>query len=304
MGSGDPIPAQLAADGLDLMNDMLDQWSTQRQMVFCLHEVIHELVTNQYIYTIGNGGMVGATFTGSISGTTLTVTAISAGAVAVGQTISGAGVLAGTAITSLGTGIGGNTIGALGTYSVNNSQTVGPITFTSYAVRPLRVDSAFARIVNSATGTLDYPVAVIAVGRYERLGIKTLPGPWPRAVYYQPSEPLGTLSYWPNPSQAVEMHLFCTAVLNQFQTLTDDIVLPQGYALALRYGLAELLMPEYPVAAGASAEVRALIPKYAAQGRAFVKRMNQVPQEPAQLDDLIAARAGPDAGWILHGGFA
>ena len=68
-----------------------------------------------------------ASFTGSISGTTLTVTAVSSGGLGVGQLINGTGVTSGTVITALGTGTGGT-----GTYTVNNSQTVssGSITAT------------------------------------------------------------------------------------------------------------------------------------------------------------------------------
>lgn len=60
-------------------------------------------------------------FTGAISGTTLTVSAVSSGTLAVGNTIVGSGtqVLPGTYITALGSGSGG-----AGTYTVNNSQTV------------------------------------------------------------------------------------------------------------------------------------------------------------------------------------
>lgn len=47
-----------------------------------------------------------ASVTGSISGTTLTVTAVGSGALTVGQTLSGSGVTAGTKITALGTGTG------------------------------------------------------------------------------------------------------------------------------------------------------------------------------------------------------
>jgi hypothetical protein len=51
------------------------------------------------------------TFTGSISGTTLTVTAVSSGTLSVGQTLTtygtANGVLQGTTIASLGTGTGG-----------------------------------------------------------------------------------------------------------------------------------------------------------------------------------------------------
>lgn len=66
-----------------------------------------------------------ATFTGSISGTTLTVTSVVSGTLAVGQLITGSGVSASppgssaTYITALGTGTG-----ATGTYVVSVSQTV------------------------------------------------------------------------------------------------------------------------------------------------------------------------------------
>ena len=71
-----------------------------------------------------------ATFTGYISGKTLTVTAVASGTVAVGQIISGNNVTSNTTITALGSGSGGT-----GTYTVNFSQTVGssgsPITMTA-----------------------------------------------------------------------------------------------------------------------------------------------------------------------------
>ena len=68
-----------------------------------------------------------ATFTGSISGTTLTVTSVTSGSLAVGQLLQDNGLLAsGTIITALGTGTGGT-----GTYTVNNSQTVASETMTA-----------------------------------------------------------------------------------------------------------------------------------------------------------------------------
>jgi len=68
------------------------------------------------------------TFVGSISGTTLTVTAIIdyPGLLQSGQTLVGNGITAGTQITGLGTGTGG-----LGTYFINNSQTVPSTTMTA-----------------------------------------------------------------------------------------------------------------------------------------------------------------------------
>ncbi len=57
--------------------------------------------------------------TGSISGTTMTISGITSGIIVNGMSVSGIGVTNGTYITSFGTGTGGT-----GTYFVNNSQTV------------------------------------------------------------------------------------------------------------------------------------------------------------------------------------
>ena len=76
-------------------------------------------------FTIDVGDFVG---TGSISGTTLTVTAVTSGSFAVGDPVTGTGVTANTYITALGTGTGG-----VGTYTVNTSQTVSSTTLSSHA---------------------------------------------------------------------------------------------------------------------------------------------------------------------------
>lgn len=68
-----------------------------------------------------------ALVTGSISGTTLTVTAVSSGTLAVNQKITGTGIAANTTIVSFGTGSGGT-----GTYTVNNSQTVSSTTISGF----------------------------------------------------------------------------------------------------------------------------------------------------------------------------
>jgi hypothetical protein len=87
--------------------------------------------------------------TGSISATTLTVTAVSSGTIRVGMVITGTGVTAGTTITVLGTGTG-----STGTYTVSVSQTVSStsITGTTY-------DSTFE--VN-ATDAIKVPVGTTA----------------------------------------------------------------------------------------------------------------------------------------------
>lgn len=66
-----------------------------------------------------------AVFTGSITTTTLTVSAMTSGDIYLGMEISGTGVTAGTRITAFGTGTGG-----VGTYTVSASQTVASTTIT------------------------------------------------------------------------------------------------------------------------------------------------------------------------------
>jgi hypothetical protein len=299
-GSGDTIGTPEANDAFYLLNEMLDQWSNDHLLVFTVQEVIHELTGGVFTYTIGQGGTVGASFTGSISGTVLTVTALASGAVSAGQVVSGAGITAGTSITSLGTALGGNGNAALGTYNLSLPNTFGPGSLTSYQPRPLRINTAMVRIVNSITGTLDYAVDVWPYEEYQLIGIKTLPGPWPKIVAYQPTEPLGMLYYWPNPSQG-EMHLYVDTVLNNFSTINDSIVLPQGYQGAMHWGLAELLMAEYGKTDPGQV---AMVTKQAAAGRALIRRTNMHPQMPMRFDDALQQKTRRNAAWILSGGFA
>ncbi len=90
---------------------------------------------------VGCGYAASAYFTGSITGTVLTVTAVSSGTLAVGQEIAGTGIPTGVTIASLGTGTGGT-----GTYNLSsagagtipseamNSATAIYVPDTSYAV--------------------------------------------------------------------------------------------------------------------------------------------------------------------------
>ncbi|MBN3812228.1 right-handed parallel beta-helix repeat-containing protein [Paraburkholderia sp. Ac-20347] len=67
-----------------------------------------------------------ASFTGSISGTTLTVTGVSYGTLRTGQVLTGNGIASSVWISALGTGTGG-----VGTYTLNTSQTVASETISA-----------------------------------------------------------------------------------------------------------------------------------------------------------------------------
>jgi len=303
--AGETPTPEAAQDAFDMLNDLADQWSNEDMMVFYKSEIIFPITAGQTQYTIGPTGNINSSFVGSISGTTLTVTSINSGGINLGQYLTGTGITAGTKIVGFLTGAGNN-INEAGTYTVNISQSASSTTITGYYERPLAIDSAFVRINTNSNGMpitsggLDYPVAVLNLEDYEMIGLKTLSGPWPKAVYYQPSEILGNIYVWPSPSQG-EMHIFTSTIFQRYSTMYDTIALPQGYSMALRWCLAERLMPMY----GKASQVQiSMINAYAAQAKATLKRTNMKPPMVSRYPDSLLVGRAKDAGWILSGGFA
>jgi len=374
-----PTP-DASQDALDMLNDLIDQWSNEGMMVYNVTEIVFPLIAGQTQYTIGpdpstanyigasiTGSIVGKiltvtnattgavalgqtlkgigingvatkivefltgaggnvneagtyrlnldsttpapVFTASISGTTLNVTAIATGYLGVGAVVSGTGVTAGTTITAVLSASGG-----IGTYTVSASQTVGsgamtatvtPIPITLYYQKPLGIDSAFVRINTTSNGQpiygggLDYQVSILALENYNQIGLKTLNGPWPKALYYNAGAESGNLTVWPNPSQG-EMHLFTSTIYSTYDDLYENIAFPQGYAMCLRWNLAERLMPMYGKVNPTQIE---MINSYAAQAKATLKRTNMKPVMTASYPDSMLSSRAKDAGWILNGGF-
>jgi hypothetical protein len=99
------------------------------------------IVDGTYRYTWRISNPLAAQFIGSTSGTTLTVTSMKSGTLAIGQQLFGIGVTDETVITALGSGSGGT-----GTYTINLSQSVASQTLNTAAVA--------ARVTGSISGTV------------------------------------------------------------------------------------------------------------------------------------------------------
>jgi hypothetical protein len=108
------------------------------------------IVDGAYRYTWYISSPAAAIFTGSTSGTTLTVTTVSSGTIAINQSLYGIGVLPETVITALGTGTGGT-----GTYTINRSQTVASGTLNSATV---------GAVVTATIAGLTMTVSAVASG--------------------------------------------------------------------------------------------------------------------------------------------
>ena len=81
---------------------------------------------NTYIGCLGEGNLPAFIGAGAISGTTLTVSAVTSGYLPIGTIITGSGVTSGTTITAWGSATGGT-----GTYTVSDSQTVSSTTISA-----------------------------------------------------------------------------------------------------------------------------------------------------------------------------
>ena len=108
------------------------------------------IVDGSYRYTWRISNPLAAQFIGYTSGTTLNVTTMKSGTLAIGQQLFGIGVSPQTVITALGSGSGG-----VGTYTINLSQTVTSQTLNTAAVA--------ARVTGSISGTV-LTVTAVASG--------------------------------------------------------------------------------------------------------------------------------------------
>ncbi|PVX61237.1 phage neck terminator protein [Paraburkholderia unamae] len=101
-------------------------------------------------------------FTGSISGATLTVTAMNIGTVAVGATLFGAGIAAATTITATGTGTGG-----IGSYTVSPAQTVASETMAAGSKNMLQATKVTVQLDVHGPGSGDNAAIITTAFRDE-----------------------------------------------------------------------------------------------------------------------------------------
>jgi hypothetical protein len=300
IAAGETLGANELSDALGVLNDLLDSLSSDKDFIYVTTENILAWNPNQYKYTIGNP--IGGTFIGSVGQGSNIIT---------NMTVLPSNLIVGGTLTDVQSAIAANTtVTAIGANTVTMSNaglaTVTlpeTITFTTpgnFAIqRPLRISSGYTRITAPSTGIgLDYWFdCQNSMDRYNELGYKGVPGPWPTQLAYQPTFPLGTIWVYPNPTVAGEVHLFTDLILTQFASTSQQVVLPQGYTRALKKLLALELCPEY--GKNPSRELM----RQAMEARAFIKALNASPVVTLRYDTEIVRSQTNDAGWIIHGGF-
>lgn len=294
---GESLASDDAQDALDTLNELLDSWSTDQASVPASSENILTFTPGKYQYTIGNyvspnfftGTLVNASPT--ISGVTIPADLIQRADV----TVNGTGLAPNTVVTAVGANtvtISPNAIATVPTPQVFNFTVPGDFKMP----RPLRVTNSFTRITTQVSG-LDYPIEIISQDRYIEIGFKGISAPWPIVAWYNPTVPLGNIYFYQNPSGGGELHLFTDNILTNLATLTQNVVVPQGYIRMIKWNLARELAPEY------GKPWTALMEKNAKDSWDAVKSLNSTPIPVAKYDADLVRNQRTDAGWILFGGF-
>lgn len=292
---GESLSSADAEDALQTLNDLLESLSTDQASVYASNENVFQYTPGQYQYTIGNYS--GGTFAGIVTSGSPTISGatIPSDMIANGD-LSGAGIPDGTTILSFDAGLGTVTMSANGSASVPINQIGYTIPGDFKVARPLRITNAFTRIYTQGSG-LDYPIEIVDQSRYVDIGFKAIQAPWPIVLWYNPTFPLGTLFFYQNPSDSAELHLYTDTILRNFDSLTQEVSMPQGYNRFLKRKLARELAPEYGSIWTPQQE------KLTKEAEDYVKSLNAVPTPVANYDPELIQHPRTDAGWILNGGF-
>lgn len=141
--------------------------------------------------------------------------------------------------------------------------TIGP-SGTVNTLRPIRIESAWTQ---DATGNRYEcrPINKVDIDRVTALYVRAF---YPSWYNYEPTFPLGTLSFYPTPSMTMTFAANVWSRLQSFANLTDTLSLPPGYEDAIVYNLAIHYAAEFGIDPPAS------VPQLAMSSKARVKAVN------------------------------
>lgn len=297
--SGETISTPDQNDCLETLNDLLDSWSTDEMYVYGSKEYILQWVPGQNQYTIGNPlctDIGEQPFTGTLTGGSNTITGVTniPADLKVGASLSDTSSMipSGTTVAAIGATTVTMSANATATPSANPVQVTYSIPGDFAVDRPLRINGGYTRI-----NQLDFTLNVYATqDQYNSILYKAQPGPWPVIAWYNNQFPYGVLNVYQTPGQSAELHLFTDTILANL-TIDQTVILPQGYARALKWCLAKELCAEYGYPMSTS------ITRQADESIKFIKALNSQPASIAFYDRALVKGNRPDGGWIIRGGY-
>jgi hypothetical protein len=213
LASNETPKAQEANDALDVLNDMLESWSTEALSVWGSAVETFVTVGGQAAYTIGPGG---------------------------------------------------------------NWNTA----------RPVRIgDDAYCTL-----NGVDYEVTKWGQAEYDAVTLKSQQQPIVERFLYVNDNPLGIVTLYPTPSQALPITFDTDRVLAQIPTLATVLIYPPGYYIAMRYTLAILLAGEY------GSPIAPEVTSIGISAKANIKRANKK-RAFAKFDNALTSGGDGTSSW-------
>jgi hypothetical protein len=124
------------------------------------------------------------------------------------------------------------------TFTLTSTQTYTVGTGGTFNMsRPDRIEGAYTTV----NGT-DYPLTIINNDQWNDIAVKNLTSTYAEYIKYEPFTPLGTLSIYPKSAGTITLNTY--QPLQVFETLTEVLALPRGYARAMAACLAVEIAPE------------------------------------------------------------
>lgn len=162
-----------------------------------------------------------------------------------------------------------------------NPHTIGS-SGTFNTTRPLAIHTAVIR-----SSSTDYPLDIwLTPQEYMRIPDKTSTGQ-PRALYYEPTEPLGRIYFDLVPSTTYTFIIDSLKPLTSFSTLATDDSVPDEYLEPIKFNLALRLAPEY------GKEPSQMVFALAKEGMENIERMNVAYRVPVlRCDNALLQRTG------------
>lgn len=274
LAQGEAPSASESQEGLRRLNMLVSSWNAQLRTRAAIVQTIVPLVANQQYYTVGLGGdismqrplalaNVGLLLNGR--GSPVAVTSITRSDSTATATVTAHGFTTGQAVYI--TGATDPAYNGLVTVTVT-----GVDTFT-YPItgQPVSPATGTITVATQATNSVEIPRALYTDAMWQANQVKNLSNVLFTGVYYNATQPLGTLALWPVPTtDENQLVLYTQQQFAGFANLTTDYTWPElpGYEEALEYNLATRLSTPYG---------RALpddVARMASESLALLKRTN------------------------------
>ena len=167
--------------------------------------------------------------------------------------------------------------------------TLGP-TGSWAGSRPTQINQARATYQS-----IDFDIEIVSNEQYNNIPFKAQQGIVPSVLAYAGTVPNGTVTVWPVPTSTLPITISGNQQFAQIATTATTLVLPPGYARALRFNLAKELQGEYGV------QLSPIALQTAASALGNIKRANVTPDE-AEFDPMFTQGPGGDMGRSIVGG--